>query len=178
MPLYVGRYEKTGIPLLQKGDVIVVDGQYYGIESVEDLRYQYTTSTISAGESAVEDMRDLQPSNDEIYLIEQLINTTGDSGIELQYPRGRTRGTPHGLSNPITSAMTPMSDTLIQPYVLSIWIKPGTYPSLYAVNTGGSGQTVTAWFFGWKFRVQPITEEDVRTARAFGKTVYEVNTVY
>jgi hypothetical protein len=98
--------------------------------------------------------------------------------VEFQYPRGTVKGTPHGLSAPITSSLTPVSTNIVQPYILSLWIKPGLPPTLYAVNTSASAQTVTVWVFGWKFKVELVKEDEASRARMMGKTVHEARSTY
>lgn len=176
-------YIKVEHVRLETGEVLILDGVIYLIESVERLIYgEHIDLAANARGTTTNIQPGLLPEDDEVYhceyigisheFYENAVKFVYPSGtiFRISYPRGDPRYTPHGVSIPLDENLASRLD----PFRVDLWIKPATYPSIIADNTLAQAITYKVWFYGWKYRTKVMTRADLDSARARGVKVLEV----
>ena len=168
---------------LETGEVLVLDGVIYVIESVEKLIYSevHDLTGLQRGRTFV--IANLRPEDDEIYQVEHfgfshefydanLVRQVFPSGalVRLAYPRGDPRFTPHGLSIELDENMASRLD----PIRVDFWVKPATEPALIVDNTLNQPICFKSWWYGWKYRTKVITKGDMEASLARGVRVLTI----
>lgn len=167
---------------LEAGEILILDGIIYVIESVERLLYSQRITLTANARASPTVMLNLRPEDDEVYHCEYIgisheyyenaVKFVFPSGaiFWIQYPAGDTRFYPHGLTTPITENLASVYD----PFRVDLWIKPSTEPTVMADNTLGQEVRFMVWFYGWKYRTKVITKGDLDAAKALGVKVLEI----
>lgn len=178
----IATYLKVEHIRLEAGEILILDGIIYLIESVERLIYDERIALAAAARGAATTITNLRPEDDEVYHCEYIgisheffhnaAKAVYPSGtiFRLAYPRGDPRFTPHGLSVPLDENVASRLD----PFRVDLWIKPATEPAITADNTLAQAIFFKVWFYGWKYRTKVITKPDLDAARGRGTKVLEV----
>lgn len=167
---------------LEAGEILILDGVIYLIESVERLIYDELVTHTASQAGLVTTFLNLRPEDDEVYHCEYIgisheyydnrVKAVYPSGIifRVAYPRGDPRYTPHGLSVPLDENLASRLD----PWRIDLWIKPATEPAITSDNTLAQAVICKFWFYGWKYRTKVITKADLDAARGRGVKVLEI----
>jgi len=167
---------------LEAGEVLVLDGVIYLIESVERLVYSERITLPAAARASASVMANLRPEDDEVYHCEYIgitheyyensVRFVFPSGalFWIQYPRGDTRFYPHGLTTPLTENLANIYD----PFRIDLWVKPATEPVITADNVLAQEVRFQVWFYGWKYRTKVISKADMDAARQRDVKVLEI----
>lgn len=167
---------------LETGEILILDGVIYLIESVERLIYNEDIALGASARGTATTITNLRPEDDEVYHCEYIgisheyydnaVKFVFPSGtiFSIAYPRGDPRYTPHGLSVPLDENVASRLD----PFRVDLWIKPATEPSISADNTLAQAIHYKVWFYGWKYRTKVITKADLDAARGRNVKVLEV----
>ena len=153
---------------LNVGDITIIDGLPYRIRAIMPLYYDYTgidTNPMSAGSSRTDNITDLEPANDEVYYIEA-IGIDGPVSVQLYYPAGNPRLTPHGKAIFFDQTQGHKDN----PFYVSTWVVPGTYPvlSLFMPSTAPPTATSDVWFYGLQFKINITDQTGLQQAIASG----------
>ena len=136
---------------LDVNDVLVLDGLVYQITKVQRMRDKETVSLAANTSAIINDLKqNLTPDNDQVYFLEEF-TFTGPTTHMLQYPKGNPINTPHGLDMEMEEWMTP--------WLLNLFIKPATYPTLVSSNPVNAIISQDIWFFGYIYWIQVITTD-------------------
>jgi len=169
---------------LETGEVLILDGVIFLIESVERLIYAEEIDIATAARGAATNLQPgLMPEDDEIYHCEFMgisheffdansAKQVFPSGalFRIAYPRGDPRYTPHGVGIPLDENLASRLD----PFRVDLWIKPSTFPAIVFDNSLNQAITVMVWFYGWKYRTKVMSRTDLDSARARGVKVLEI----
>lgn len=167
---------------LEAGEILILDGVIYMIESVERMLYGEEIEHTASQTGLTTVIGNLRPEDDEVYHCEYIgishefyennVKYVYPSGIlfRVQYPRGDQRFTPHGLSIQMDENVASRLD----PFRVDLWVKPATDPVIISDNTLAQVVHFKAWFYGWKYRTKVITKADLDAARGRGVKVLEV----
>ena len=179
----ISTYIKLEHIRVEAGEILILDGIIYMIESVERLIYSEEIELAANARGAVTVFSNLRPEDDEVYHMEYVgishefyenaIKYVYPSGtiFRIAYPRGDPRFTPHGLSIPIDENLASRLD----PFRVDLWVKPATEPTITADNTlVDQAIHFMIWWYGWKYRTKVITKADLDAARGRGVKVLEI----
>lgn len=167
---------------LEAGEVLILDGVIYLIESVERLLYPLEIALTPSVIDSPTTVTQLRPEDDEVYHVEYVgithefyennVHYVFPSGaiFRLAYPRGDPRYGPHGLPMPLDEGMA----SNVDPIRVDLWIKPATEPDVIASNTLPQAVHFQVWFFGWKYRTKLMTKADLEAARSRDVRVLEI----
>ena len=178
----VPTYLKVEHIRLEAGEILILDGIIYLIESVERLIYNEVIALTANARATATTITNLRPEDDEVYHCEYIgitheyyanaVKAVFPSGtiFRIHYPRGDPRFTPHGLSMPLDENQA----SRVDPFRVDLWVKPSTEPAIIADNTLAQAINYQVWFFGWKYRTKIITKADLDSARGRNVKVLEV----
>lgn len=167
---------------LEAGEILILDGMIYLIESVERLYYGEHIAMTANQAALTTVITNLRPEDDEVYHCEYIgISHEYYEGqnkfvfpsgaiFRVAYPRGDQRYTPHGLGINLDENIASRLD----PWRVDLWIKPSTEPAIISDNTLAMALTFKVWFYGWKYRTKAITKTDLTAARGRGVKVLEI----
>lgn len=169
---------------LETGEVLILDGVIFLIESVERLIYSEEIDLAADASGAVTNLTPgLLPEDDEVYHLEfmgishEYYDDARDKQVfpsgavfRISYPRGDPRFTPHGVGIPLDENLASRLD----PFRIDLWVKPSTFPALNVDNILNQAITFKVWFYGWKYRTKVMTRTDLDSARARGVKVLEI----
>jgi len=167
---------------LEAGEVLILDGVIYLIESVERLYYVELVDLLPSEVSHTTVITNLRPEDDEVYQLEHVgithwwmesgaffVNPDGTT-FKIDYPRGDPRFTPHGLLVELNENIA----SILDPWRIDLWIKPATEPAVISRNLFAFANHFKIAFFGWKYRTKVITKADLDAARGRNVKVLEV----
>lgn len=168
---------------LEAGEILVLDGVIYLIESVERLIYGEEIELDADAIGVSTRFANLRPEDDEVYHCEYvgISHEFYDDNLDKQvypsgaifrvaYPRGDARFTPHGLSIRLDENVA----SRLNPFRVDLWVKPATEPYLVSDNTLPQEVHFKCWWYGWKYRTKVITKPDLDAARGRGVKVLEI----
>jgi len=167
---------------LEAGEILLLDGVIFLIESVERLVYGEHIKMTANQRSVTTVITNLRPEDDEVYQCEYIgishefyegaVKYVYPSGtiFRIAYPRGDPRYTPHGISIMLDENLASRLD----PFRVDLWVKPATEPVITSDNTLAQAITFKVWFYGWKYRTKVLTKADLDAARGRGVKVLEI----
>lgn len=141
--------------------VYQIGRKYYKLVDIEELYYPWTNSNtaFTTATTTTFDLTTLKPEEDQLFWIEE-IGIDGRVEIQLQFPKGVPRMTPHGEQHFLTRNQAPAES----PWKFRFVIKPSYYPSLIVYNPEAVDLKATIWFKGLKLKFRDVSLEEARSS--------------
>jgi len=167
---------------LEAGEILILDGVIFLIESVERLIYTEQVDLLPSEVSHPTVFTNLRPEDDEIYHLEyvgishwwmengQFLVWPNGTTFKIDYPRGDPRFTPHGFLIELNENIAHILD----PFRIDLWVKPATEPVATSRNLFAFANHFKIGFFGWKYRTKIMTKADLDSARGRGVKILDV----
>jgi hypothetical protein len=152
------------------GNVLKISTVFHKIKEIEPLFYQFTNdgTAFTANTTARSDITQLQPEDDELYWIE-FVGVEGIVRVQLQYPSGRPRMTPHGLQQFLHYDHMSVG----KPYPFQFVIKPSYFPTLNVNNPHATADMYgCVWFYGLKIKFRKVSAEIAASSPVIELTDY------